>query len=73
MIQSHAIDIDGRFVGAAVRSDDGFRFVALDIRLDEMDGRVWPTVAEMRWHLGQVAASERPARRLRTVTGCGCH
>lgn len=60
MMQSHAIDVDGRFVGAAVRDEDGYRFVALDIRLDELDGAVWPTLAQVRWEVRRVAAMQRP-------------
>src|SRR4051812_7351261 len=40
MLQSHVIDIDGAFVGAAVRLDVGYRFIATDMRLDELDGSV---------------------------------
>jgi hypothetical protein len=48
MIQSHVIDLDGTFVGAAVRLPDGYRFVALDVRLDELEGMVWPSLPELR-------------------------
>lgn len=48
MLQSHVIDVDGAFVGAAVRQADGFRFVAVDVRLDDLDGSVWPTLDEVR-------------------------
>ena len=48
MLQSHAIEIDGVFVGAAVRLDCGYRFVAVDLRLSEMDSTVWPTLADLR-------------------------
>jgi hypothetical protein len=44
MLQSHIIDINGSFVGAAVRLDSGFRFVALDIRVEELDGTIWPSL-----------------------------
>jgi hypothetical protein len=47
MLQSYVIDVDGRFVGAAVRQPNGFRFVAIDVRLDSLDGSVWPTLAEV--------------------------
>jgi hypothetical protein len=47
MLQSYVIDVDGRFVGAAVRQPDGFRFVAIDVRLDALDGSVWPSLAEV--------------------------
>lgn len=48
MLQSHAIEIDGIFVGAAVRLDRGYRFVAVDLRLYEMDSTVWPTLADLQ-------------------------
>ena len=48
MLQSHVIDIDGAFVGAAVRLDAGYRFIATDMRLDELDGSVWPTLADVQ-------------------------
>lgn len=54
MLQSHVIEIDGVFVGAAVRLDSGFRFVATDLRLHELDSTVWPTLADV----------QRVARRL---------
>ena len=37
MLQSHIIDVDGVFVGAAIRIDRGYRFVATDFRLEELD------------------------------------
>ena len=64
MIQSHVIDIEGRFVGAAVREDEGYRFVAVDIRLDDLDGSIWPTLAEMRLQLARLAATARIERAL---------
>lgn len=48
MLQSHVIDIDGVFVGAAVRLHDGYRFVATDLRLDEIDGSHWPSLDDVR-------------------------
>jgi hypothetical protein len=48
MLQSHVIDVDGAFVGAAVRLDKGYRFVATDIKLDDLDGSVWPTLADVQ-------------------------
>lgn len=48
MLQSHVIEIDGAFVGAAVRLNDGYRFVATDHRLDELHGTTWPSLAEIR-------------------------
>lgn len=48
MLQSHVIEIDGRFVGAAVRLDCGYRFVAVDFRLEDLDGTTWPTLADVQ-------------------------
>ena len=45
MLQSHIIEIDGVFVGAAIRIDRGYRFVATDFRLEELDTTIWPTLA----------------------------
>lgn len=58
MLQSHPIDIDGVFVGAAMRLDRGYRFVATNMRLEELDQTIWPTLADV----------QRLARRL-YVTG----
>ena len=46
MIQSHIIEVDGTFVGAAVRQERGFRFVAVDLRVEELDGSVTATLAD---------------------------
>ena len=48
MLQSHIIDVDGAFVGAAVRLDRGYRFIATDMRLNDLDGTIWPTLADVR-------------------------
>lgn len=48
MIQSYVIDVDGVFVGAAVRLDTGYRFVATDYRLEDLDSTTWPTLADIR-------------------------
>jgi hypothetical protein len=54
MLQSHIIEIDGNFVGAAVRQHDGYRFVAVDVRLHDLDASLWPSLADV----------QRVARRL---------
>jgi hypothetical protein len=62
MLQSQIIDIDGVFVGAAIRIDRGYRFVAIDFRLEELDSSIWPTLADVR----------RVARRVyQTATSAG--
>jgi hypothetical protein len=48
MLQSHIIDVDGVFVGAAIRVDRGYRFVATDFRMEELDSTVWPTLDDVR-------------------------
>lgn len=48
MLQSHVIDIDGAFVGAAIRLDNGYRFIATDIRLDDLDGTIWPNLNDVK-------------------------
>ena len=48
MLQSHVIDIDGAFAGVAVRSDRGFFFIATDLRAEELDGSIWPTLADVK-------------------------
>lgn len=54
MLQSHVIDVDGVFVGAAIRLDRGYRVVAVDLRLYDIDSTIWPTLTDI----------ERVARRL---------
>jgi hypothetical protein len=46
MWQSVSIQVDGSLVGAAVRQDGLFRFIATDIRVAEMDQTVWPATAD---------------------------
>jgi hypothetical protein len=48
MLQSHIIDIDGVFVGVAVRLDNGLRFIAIDPRVRDIGGTIWPTLPEVR-------------------------
>jgi hypothetical protein len=63
MLQSHVIEIDGIFVGAAIRLDTGYRFVATDMRLEELDSRTWPSLADVRRLARQVIAANGPADR----------
>ena len=44
MIQSHIIDVNGTFVGAAVRLSAGYRFVAVDGRMESLNDTVWPNL-----------------------------
>lgn len=73
MLQSHVIDIDGVFVGAAVRLDRGYRFIATDLRLDDLDGSIWPTLADVQ-RLARRSIHPAPQLRnpetARQQTGC---
>jgi hypothetical protein len=46
MTQSHVIEIDGLFAAAAVPHKSGYRLVAIDPRVEKLDGSVWPTLDE---------------------------
>ncbi len=70
MLQSHVVEIDGAFVGAAVRLADGYRFVAVDVRLDDLDGRVWPTLTELRRQVRVMVLAGRGPVRPRATAGC---
>jgi hypothetical protein len=69
MLQSYPIDVDGVFVGAAIRLDQGYRFVAINMRLEELDQTIWPTLADVqrmarRLYLnGSFAAPDAPPAR----------
>jgi hypothetical protein len=43
MRDSHIVELDGVFLGAAVSLNNGFRFKAVDTRLTEIDGSIWPS------------------------------
>ena len=47
MWQSIPIQVDGSLVGAAVRQQNGVRFIATDIRATEMDQTLWPETADV--------------------------
>jgi len=59
MLQSHVITIDGVLVGAAVRLDIGYRFVAINMQVEDMDTRVFQTLDQV----------QRLARRLYRTGG----
>jgi hypothetical protein len=44
MRQSRPIEVDGVFLGAAIEHELGVRFVAVDVRVTEMDQSIWPNV-----------------------------
>jgi hypothetical protein len=42
MRQSCPIEVDGVFLGAAVEHELGVRFIAVDVRVGDMDQSIWP-------------------------------
>ena len=48
MRQSSVIDINGIFVGAAVRTQQNFRFVATHGRVENLDGSEFATLNEVK-------------------------
>ena len=69
MLQSHVIDIDGVFVGAAVRLHNGYRFVATDLRLEDIDGSHWPSLDDVR----RIARGRLHARRYPVQAAAAAH
>ncbi len=73
MLQSHIIDIDGVFVGAAVRLDRGYRFIATNMRLKELDQTIWPTLADVqrlarRLYLNGTLVTHEPAQAVASLS-----
>ncbi len=64
MIQSHIIDVGGTFAGAAINTAGTFRFIAVDPRVEELDGSVWPSLPDVRRVVGHLLTTGRlpPAR-----------
>ena len=48
MFQSHVIETNGVFIGAAVPTAGGFRFRAVHPQVDELDGFKWPSLDALR-------------------------
>jgi len=67
MFQSHVIEINGTFIGAAVPTLGGFRFRAVHPQVDELDGFSWTSLDELRHATGYLFRTGR----LRTVTANG--
>jgi hypothetical protein len=44
MWHSRPIEVDGVFLAAAVEHELGVRFIAVDVRVTEMDQSIWPTL-----------------------------
>ena len=67
MIQSHVIEVNGVFIGAAVPLAGGFRFRAVHPQVDDLDGFSWSSLQELRHATGYLFRTSR----LRTVTTDG--
>ena len=48
MHQSHVIEVSGVFAGAAMETDNRFRFIAVDPRLEDLDQSEWPSLSDIR-------------------------
>lgn len=59
MIQSHVIDVRGTFAGAAIDAVDSYRFVAVDPRVEQLDGSEWRTLPELKRVVGHLLATGR--------------
>jgi hypothetical protein len=63
MRNSCPIEVDGIFLGVAVEHELGVRFIAVDVRVNEMDQSIWPTLdyayrsARQLFKSGRVAVS----------------
>jgi hypothetical protein len=59
MHQSHVIEVSGSFTGAAVQHDQAFRLIAVDPRVEELDGSIWPTIADIHRVVGHLITTGR--------------
>ena len=48
MLRSHIIEVGGTFVGVAISLENGYRFVATDVRLEQLDEAIVPTLADVQ-------------------------
>ena len=59
MHQSHVIEVSGQLAGAAVSHDGRFRFVAIDPRVEELDGSIWSALPDVRRVVGHLMNTGR--------------
>ncbi len=73
MFKSHVIEIAGTFAGAAVdaygSASGKFRFVAVDPRVEELDGSEWPTLPDLKRVVGHLLTTGRLPTRGPQPTG----
>jgi hypothetical protein len=48
MLQSHVIDVDRAPARATVRLDKGYRFITTDMKLDNLEGSIFPAPTEVQ-------------------------
>jgi hypothetical protein len=58
---SRPIEVDGVFLGAAVEHELGVRFIAVDVRVSEMDQSIWPSLDYAYRSVRQLFKSGRAA------------
>ncbi len=59
MQQSEPIEVDGVFLGVAVKHELGVRFIAVDRRVADMDQSIWPTLQYANSSARQLYKSHR--------------
>jgi hypothetical protein len=64
MRQSFPIEVDGVFLGAAVEHELGVRFIAVDVRVTEMDQSIWPSREYAQRSARQLFRSDRSSQRI---------
>ena len=63
MRHSRPIEVDGVFLGAAVEHELGVRFIAVDVRVADMDQSIWPSLEYARSSVLQFFRAGRIANR----------
>jgi hypothetical protein len=59
MFQSHIIDVSGTFAGAAISGAGKFRFIAVDLRVADLDQSEWQTLGDVRRVVGHLLRTGR--------------
>jgi hypothetical protein len=54
MFESRVVEVAGVFAGAAITAAGKFRFVAVDPRVEDLDGSEWPSLAEVERVVGRL-------------------
>jgi hypothetical protein len=64
MRQSYPIEVDGVFLGAAIEHELGVRFIAVDVRVTEMDQSIWPNRDYAQRSARQLFRANRTSHRV---------